>query len=98
STGVNLGIDHPVAPPIVEAQFSEELGREVGLSSHMSVTKEIQLARLNLGAKLGGIITYIYGLSEKQFAYILCIFALVSEPFKIAKHNSCYDVEQEVIG
>ncbi len=74
----------------------DELAREVGLGSHKEgATQATERARLR--AELDGIIAYLYGLTEEEFAHILKTFPLVPEPVKIAAQNAYRDVERGLI-
>jgi hypothetical protein len=74
----------------------DELAREVGLRDHRDgVTDEVERARLR--AELDGLVAHLYGLTEKEFAYILTTFPLVPEPVKVAAQNAYRDVERGLV-
>ena len=74
----------------------DELAQEVGLGSHKrGVTNEVERGKLR--AELDGMIAHLYGLTEKEFAYILTTFPIVPEPVKVAAINAYRDVERGLI-
>ena len=74
----------------------DELAQEVGLGSHKrGVTNEVERGKLR--AELDGMIAHLYGLTEKEFAYILTTFPIVPEPVKVATINAYRDVERGLI-
>ncbi|MDQ1638538.1 MAG: hypothetical protein QOF62_1877 [Pyrinomonadaceae bacterium] len=61
----------------------DNLAREVGLRDHRDgITDPAKRAKLR--AELDGIIGHLYGLTEKEFAYILTTFPLVEQSVKDA--------------
>ncbi|NER22681.1 MAG: hypothetical protein F6J96_18680 [Symploca sp. SIO1C2] len=74
----------------------DDLAAEVGLGSHKNaVTNEVERGKLR--AELDGIITHLYGLTEKEFAYILTTFTIVPEPVKLRSLNAYRDVARGLI-
>ncbi len=53
--------------------------------------------RNKIRAELDGIIAHIYGLTEKEFAYILSTFPIVPQSQKVATQNAYRDVERGLI-
>ena len=74
----------------------DDLAKEVGLGSHKQGATD-PTERAKLRAELDGLIAHIYGLTEKEFAYILTTFPLVSDPVKVAAHNAYRDVERGLL-
>lgn len=73
----------------------DELAKEVGLGSHINgVTNEAERGKLR--AELDGIIAHVYGLSEKEFAYILTSFPVVAEIVKQDAINAYHKFMNQV--
>ena len=81
---------------ICTAPEFDDLAAEVGLGGHHNGVTD-PVGRAKLRAELDGIIAYIYGLTEDEFAYVLSTFPLVAEPVKVAALNAYRDVERGVV-
>ena len=68
---------------------------QAGEGSKYGVTNLVERAKLR--AELDGLIAYLYGLTEAEFAHILTTFPLVAEPVKVAALNAYRDVERGLI-
>ena len=55
------------------------------------------IERNQLRAELDGLIAHLYSVTEEEFAYILSMFPLVSDPVKVAAQNAYRDVERGLI-
>ncbi len=61
----------------------DDLAKEVGLGDHKAgATDPAERARLR--AELDGLVAHLYGLTEEEFAHILCTFPLVESSVKDA--------------
>jgi len=89
-------IAHRAARLICTTPEFDDLAKEVGLKSHKDGTND-SVERARLRAELDGLIAHLYGLTEKEFAYILTTFPLVPDPVKIAAHNAYRNVEKGLI-
>ena len=72
------------------------LARDVGLKGHEDGVAD-QGQRASLRAELDGLVAYLYGLDEDEFAHILKTFPLVPEPTKVAALNALRDVQKGLI-
>ena len=57
----------------------------------------IQIERTRLRAALDGLIAYLYGLTESEFAHILTTFPLVAEAVKVAALTAYCDVKRGLV-
>jgi hypothetical protein len=74
----------------------DDLAKGVGFKSHKNgVTDPTHRAKLR--AELDGLVAYLYGLTEEEFAYILTTFPLVADPVKEAARNAYRDVERGLV-
>lgn len=53
--------------------------------------------RIRLVSQLDGLFAHLYGLTEKEFAYILSTFSAVPDPVRIACSNAYRDIERGLI-
>ncbi|MGI9166204.1 MAG: Eco57I restriction-modification methylase domain-containing protein [Pyrinomonadaceae bacterium] len=77
------GVVQRAAKLIYTTPEFDDLAREVGLGDHRdAVTDPVERDRLR--AELDGMIAHLYGLTEKEFAYILTTFPIVEQSVKDA--------------